>query len=58
MDEQENLAQLNDRLQAKNHALAQALTRAGEELAKAKAQLEQFAQPPLTFAAMLRLDRC
>ena len=35
MDEQENLAQLNDRLQAKNHALAQALTRAGEELAKA-----------------------
>lgn len=58
MDEQENLAQLNDRLQAKNHALAQALTRAGEELAKAKAQLEQFAQPPLTFAAMLRMDRC
>lgn len=58
MDEQENLAQLNDRLQAKNHALAQALTRAGEELAKAKAQLEQFVQPPLTFAAMLRLDRC
>ena len=32
MDEQENLAQLNDRLQAKNHALAQALTRASEEL--------------------------
>ena len=57
MDEQENLAQLNDRLQAKNHALAQALTRAGEELAKAKAQLEQF---PAT--AHLRsdaaVDRC
>ncbi len=58
MDEQENLAHLNDRLQAQHHELAQASTRAGEELSKAKGQLDQFAQPPLTCAAMLRLDRC
>ena len=46
-----------DRLMAKNHALAQALNRAGKELTKAKAQLAQIAQPPLTFATMVGIDR-
>lgn len=52
----EDLAELNDRLMAKNHALAEALTRAGKELTKAKSQLAQLAQPPLTFAIMVRVD--
>ncbi|KAB5607555.1 proteasome ATPase [Bifidobacterium jacchi] len=50
------LAELNDRLMEKNHALAAALTRAGKELTKAKSQLSQLAQPPLTFATMVRVD--
>ncbi|MCI1219991.1 MAG: proteasome ATPase [Bifidobacterium sp.] len=45
-----------DRLAAKNHALAAALKRAGKELSKAKAQLAQLAQPPLSFATMIRID--
>lgn len=53
----EDQALLLDRLRARNHALAQALARAGEELSKAKAQLEQLAQPPLSFATMVRVDR-
>ena len=36
--------------QAKNHALAEALSRAGKELTKAKSQLAQLAQPPLTLS--------
>lgn len=52
----EELAELNDRLMEKNHALAQALTRASKELGKAKSQLAQLAQPPLTFATMVRVD--
>ncbi|MCH9275313.1 proteasome ATPase [Bifidobacterium amazonense] len=52
----EELAELNDRLMEKNHALAQALTRAGRELTKAKSQLAQLAQPPLTFATMVKVD--
>nr|WP_269088586.1 proteasome ATPase [Bifidobacterium aemilianum] len=51
----EDLAQLNDRLMAKNHSLTQALTRAGSELTKVKSQLSQLAQPPLSFATMVRL---
>lgn len=51
-----DLATLNDQLMAKNHALAQALTRAGKELAKAKSQLAQLAAPPLSFATMVRVD--
>ncbi|MEE1295813.1 MAG: proteasome ATPase, partial [Bifidobacterium sp.] len=47
-----------DRLRERNHALAQALTRATEELAKAKGQLARFTEPPLTFATMLRVERC
>ena len=50
------LASLNDRLMAKNHALAEALTRAGKELTKAKSQLAQLTQPPLSFATMVRVD--
>ena len=53
MDE---LAAVNDRLMEKNHALAQALSRAGKELTRAKAQLAQMAQPPKTFATMVRVD--
>lgn len=52
----QDLAALNDRLMARNHALAEALTRAGKELAKAKSQLTQITQPPLTFATMVRVD--
>jgi proteasome-associated ATPase len=52
----EDLAALNDRLMAKNHALAEALKRAGKELAKAKSQLGQLAQPPLTIATMVAVD--
>ncbi|MCH4208681.1 proteasome ATPase [Bifidobacterium sp.] len=47
---------VNDRLAAKNHALAAALKRAGKELSKAKAQLAQLAQPPLSYATMVRVD--
>lgn len=50
------LAQANDQLKAKNHALAEALTRAGKELNKARAQLAQLAQPPMTFATMVRVE--
>jgi proteasome-associated ATPase len=52
----EELAAYNDRLMAKNHALAVALQRAGRELNKAKSQLAQLVQPPMTFAVMVRLD--
>ena len=34
MSDTEDLAALNDRLMAKNHALAEALSRAGKELTK------------------------
>ncbi|MBT1180567.1 proteasome ATPase [Bifidobacterium sp. CP2] len=50
------LAEANDRLMARNHALAEALNRAGKELTKAKSQLAQLAQPPLTFATMVKVD--
>ena len=50
-----SLGQANDRLMAKNHALAKALSRATQELAKAKAQLSQMAGPPMTFATMVRV---
>lgn len=56
MSDTEDLAALNDRLMAKNHALAEALSRAGKELTKAKSRLAQLAQPPLTFATMVKVD--
>ena len=37
-------------------ACAEALSRAGKELTKAKSQLAQLAQPPLTFATMVKVD--
>ncbi|RSX54749.1 ATPase AAA [Bifidobacterium dolichotidis] len=52
---EQQLAEQNDALQQRNHALAQALTRATQELSKAKAQMEVFAQAPLTYATMVRL---
>ena len=51
------MAELLDGLREKNHALARALTRASQELGKAKTQLAQLAQPPKTFATMVRVDR-
>ncbi len=53
---EEDLAAINDQLMAKNHALAEALTRASKELTKAKSQLSQITQPPLTFATIVRVD--
>ncbi|WP_148401542.1 proteasome ATPase [Bifidobacterium gallicum] len=55
MSTPEQLAAQNDALRQRNHALAQALTRAGQELSKAKAQMDVFAQPPLTYATMVRV---
>ncbi|WP_164514754.1 proteasome ATPase [Bifidobacterium goeldii] len=52
----DELAAANDRLMEKNHALAQALSRAGKELTKAKAQLTQMTQPPKSFGTMIRVD--
>lgn len=54
----DELAQANDQLMAKNHALAAALTRASKELTKAKSQIGQFAQPPLSFATMVEVESC
>ncbi|MCT6811315.1 MAG: proteasome ATPase, partial [Bifidobacterium sp.] len=50
-DDVEQAEPANDRDQAadrRNRALAAALTRAAKELAKAKSQLAQLGQPPLT----------
>ena len=52
-----SLGEVNDQLMAKNHALAKALNRATQELARAKAQLNQLAGPPMTFATMVRVYR-
>lgn len=51
----QDAAARNDRLLAKNHALAEALARAGKELTKAKSQLTQLAAPPMTFAVFARV---
>lgn len=50
-----SLGEANDQLMAKNHALAKALSRATQELTKAKAQLNQLAGTPMTFATMVRV---
>ncbi|MCH4159991.1 MAG: proteasome ATPase [Bifidobacterium sp.] len=52
----QELRDLLDTSREKNHALAKALTRAGHELGKAKSQLMQQTQPPLTFAVLLSID--
>ncbi|MFT8638551.1 MAG: proteasome ATPase [Bifidobacterium sp.] len=46
-----------DLSQRKNHALAAALTKAAEELGKAKSQMEQLAKPPMSFAVFISQDR-
>ncbi|KJY53564.1 AAA ATPase domain protein [Bifidobacterium coryneforme] len=51
-----NQAAVMDALRERNHALAQALNRAGKELAKAKTRLAQMASPPLNFALALGVD--
>ena len=55
-DGPENQAAVMDALRERNHALAQALNRAGKELTKAKTQLAQMASPPLNFALALGVD--
>lgn len=55
-DGPENRAAVMDALRERNHALAQALNRAGKELTKAKTQLAQMASPPLNFALALGVD--
>lgn len=50
-----SLQQANDQLMAKNHALVKALSRATQEMTKTKAQLNQLAGPPMTFATMVRV---
>ncbi|OZG58368.1 ATPase AAA [Bifidobacterium tissieri] len=55
-DRYTRMAEHADVLQAKNHALAQALNRAGKELRQAKSQLNSLAQPPENFALFVRVD--
>lgn len=45
-----------DALRERNHALVQALNRAGKELTKAKTQLTQMASPPMNLALALGVD--
>lgn len=45
-------------LQAQNHALAKALTRAREALTTVKSQMEAINHPPLSFATFIRIERC
>lgn len=45
-----------DALRERNHALVQALNRAGKELTKAKTQLAQMASPPMNLALALGVD--
>lgn len=52
----EDMAAQLDASQRKNHALAAALTKAAEELGKAKAQMEQLAKPPMSFAVFIAPD--
>lgn len=52
----ETLAATVDALRERNHALAQALNRAGKELTKVKTQLAQLASPPMNFALALGVD--
>jgi proteasome-associated ATPase len=52
----QELQELLDSSREKNHALAKALTRAGHELGKAKSQLMQQTQPPMSFAVLLGID--
>lgn len=56
MANEDEMAARIDQLAAKNHALAEALTRAGGELNKAKAQLMQLARPPMSFATMVGIE--
>nr|WP_314686302.1 proteasome ATPase [uncultured Bifidobacterium sp.] len=50
------LALDNDRLRERNHVLARALSRAGDELRKARARMAQAMEPPLTLATMVAMD--
>ena len=52
----EELSRHADVLQSKNHALAQALNRAGKELRQAKSQMMSLGHPPANFAVFIRID--
>ncbi|WP_300767954.1 proteasome ATPase [uncultured Bifidobacterium sp.] len=52
----DGLAEENDSLRSRNHALASALQRAGKELEKAKARLDQVNEPPMTIGTMMSVD--
>jgi proteasome-associated ATPase len=51
-----SVAQSEDQLREKNHALAHALKRAGEELRKLKTQMTHLSEPPSSFATFMKLD--
>lgn len=51
-----SVAQSEDQLREKNHALAHALKRAGEELRKLKTQMTHLNEPPSSFATFIKLD--
>lgn len=56
-DQLRTMSEQLDASQRKNHALAAALTKAAEELGKAKSQMEQLANPPLSIAVFIAVDR-
>ncbi|MFD0705298.1 proteasome ATPase [Alloscardovia venturai] len=55
MTDSDDIQQL-DRLRARNHALAQALKKATEQLREAQHTMSSLANPPLTRAIFLRID--
>lgn len=52
----EELSRHADALRDRNHALAQALNRAGKELRVVRSQLNSLAHPPESFAVFRRID--
>ncbi len=55
-EDTEDLAALNDRLMAKNHALAEALSRAGQGTDQGEVTARPAGELLLTFATMVKVD--
>lgn len=55
-DQAQDLADQIDALRERNHALAAALTKAGQELSDARTRLADLAHPPMTYAMFIRID--
>lgn len=55
-DQLEDLAAQLDALRERNHALAAALTKAGQELSDARSRLNDLAHPPMSYAMFVRVD--